>query len=603
MTVIDDIKARLDIVDVVSPYVTLQQSGRTFKANCPFHNERTPSFVVNPERQSWHCFGACATGGDAFSFVMKAENMDFGQALQLLAQRTGVQLERRGDPEKSDILHSINRAAANFYHETLKNEEGRQARNYINSRQLNDASIAKFMLGYSPASGDGLKSYLLLHDFKVEDAIKAGLVRSDAESGRTYDFFRGRLMFPIFDRRGNIAGFGARALDDSNPKYINTAATSIFDKRATLYALNFAIDTIRNQRTAVVVEGYMDAIAAHEHGYTNVVASMGTALTEQQVAQLRNLADKFILALDPDTAGQEATLRSLESSWRVIQSGAVQQRQRSQSALTQWKTIDLRIAALPDGLDPDALIRQDASQWEEIVAGAAPLLEFLIPNIAGRFDLTVPHGKSQVVDVIWPLIVSLDRLDREPYAQKLADAIGVSLEALRASIGNLQASKRQSRRTAQYQPPPEVTESALTETSRDPVEEYTLALLLSKPDLKANAVNLDAQCFHNIENREVFTNWMACTKIEQLWDSIDESLHPHLSHLTDIDVLSVELSENERALAEMLDRLQNRFHKADQQSMLSSSPTGEPPPREWGERITEINANIRQSELTGMRRE
>ncbi|MCH8310490.1 MAG: DNA primase [Chloroflexi bacterium] len=603
MSVIDDIKARLDIVDVVSPYVTLQQSGRTFKANCPFHNERTPSFIVNAERQSWRCFGACATGGDAFSFVMKAENMDFGQALVLLAQRTGVQLERRGDPEKSDILHSINRAAANFYQETLKNEEGRQARNYITGRQLSDSSISKFMLGYSPTSGDGLKSYLQLHDFKIEDAIEAGLVRSDEESGRTYDFFRGRLMFPIFDRRGNIAGFGARALDDSNPKYINTAATSIFDKRATLYALNFAIDTIRNQRTAVVVEGYMDAIAAHEHGYTNVVASMGTALTEQQVAQLRTLADKFILALDPDTAGQEATLRSLESSWRVIQSGAAQQRQRSQSALTQWKTTDLRVAALPDGLDPDALIRKDASRWEEIIEGATPLLEFLIPNIAARFDLTVPHGKSQVVDVIWPLIVSLDRLDREQYAQKLADAIGVSLEALRASIGNLQASRRQSRRSAQYEPPPEVTESALTESSADPVEEYTLALLLSKPDLKEFAKNLDAQCFHNIENREVFTNWLACTRIEELWDSIDESLHPHLTHLTDINVLSVDLNEHERALAEMLDRLQNRFHKADQQNMLTSSPTGEPPPREWGERISEINANIRQSEPTGMRRE
>jgi DNA primase len=603
LSVIDHIKARLDIVDVVSPYVALQKSGRGFKANCPFHNERTPSFVVNPDHQSWRCFGACAEGGGAFDFVMKAENMDFGQALHLLAQRTGVQLEKRGDPEKSDILHSINRAAANFYQETLKTEEGRQARGYIDSRKLNDSSVNKFMLGYSPASGDGLTSHLKLHDFKVEQAIEAGLVRQDEESGRTYDFFRGRLMFPIFDRRGNVVGFGGRALDDSNPKYINTSATSIFDKRNTLYALNFALDDIRGQRTAVVVEGYMDAIAAHEHGYTNVVASMGTALTEEQVAQLRTLADKFILALDPDTAGQEATLRSLESSWRVIQSNAVQQRQRSQSALSQWKTTDLRVAALPEGLDPDALIRKDASQWEEIVAGAAPLLEFLIPNVAARFDLTVPHGKSQVVDVIWPLIAALDRLDREQHAQALADAIGVSLEALRASVGNQRASRRQSRRAAEYEPPPEVTESALAESFADPIEEYILALLLDKPDLKEFAENFDSQYFHSVENREVFTNWMSCSKIEELWDSVDESLHPHLTHLTGISLMSMELNETERALAQMLGRLQNRFHKIDQQNILISGPSGEPPPRELGERISEINANIRESEPTGVRRQ
>ena len=591
MTVVDDIKARLDIVDVVSPYVALQKSGNTYKANCPFHNERTPSFVVNPDRQSWHCFGACSTGGDAFGFVMKAENMDFGQVLQLLAQRTGVQLERRGDPEKSDILHSINRAAANFYQDTLKTNEGRQARSYINSRQLNDSSVNNFMLGYSPESGDGLTSHLKLHDFKVEHAIEAGLVRQDEESGRTYDFFRGRLMFPIFDRRGAIIGFGGRALDDSNPKYINTAATSIFDKRNTLYALNFAINTIREKRTAIIVEGYMDAIAAHELGYTNVVASMGTALTEQQVAQLRTLADKFILALDPDTAGQEATLKSLADSWGFIQGIARRQMRRRRGTPNQLKPTDLFVAALPDGFDPDALIRSDTSRWEHITSTPTPLLDFLIPSIVRKHDLTANHGRVQVVKQIAPLIGDLEDLDQDHYLNKLARAIGVTDVALRASIQRLEFSNKL-----------EVTESALAQPSGDPVEEYTLALLLTKPGLKEFAENFDAQCFHNIENREVFTNWMSCTRIDELWDSVDESLHPHLSHLTDISVLSVELSESERALAEMLDRLQNRFHKVDQQNILTSGPSDEPPPRELGERISEINASIRQSEPTGVRR-
>ena len=228
MSVLDDIKAKLDIVDVVEGYVTLRRSGSTLKANCPFHTEKTPSFIVSPARQTWRCFGACATGGDIFSFVMRAENMEFGDALRLLARRAGVELGRSGDRSRSDTVHKINAAAAVYYQDVLKSEAGAKAREYLDSRGVGLDARDKFKLGLSPDRWDGLKTFLQTHGYKREDAVAAGLVRQDENGERSWDFFRHRLMFPIFNRDGEVAGFGARALDDSTPKYINTSQTSVF---------------------------------------------------------------------------------------------------------------------------------------------------------------------------------------------------------------------------------------------------------------------------------------------------------------------------------------------------------------------------------------
>ncbi len=230
MSVVEDIKARLDIVDVVSGYIPLQRAGRNFKARCPFHAEKTPSFVVNTERQSWHCFGACSTGGDAFSFVMRQEKLDFGEALRTLAQKTGVELGQRGERDRGDVLFRVNQEAARFYQETLRAQEGRVALDYLTERGVDYKTASDFQLGASPRGRDGLKSHLTSLGFEIEDAVKAGLLRRN-EDGTIRDFFWGRLMFPIHDRRGRVTGFGGRSLDGSDPKYINTAATSVFDKR------------------------------------------------------------------------------------------------------------------------------------------------------------------------------------------------------------------------------------------------------------------------------------------------------------------------------------------------------------------------------------
>ena len=284
MAAIDDIKARLDIAEVISGYVSLQRSGRAFKACCPFHQERTPSFYVNPERQSWHCFGACATGGDIFGFIMKAENLEFKEALQRLAQQAGVTLPTRERQSEQDDLYRLNEAAREFFQQYLASSIGAGARSYLEGRGISRESVSKFELGLSPVDGQGLFAYLMKAGFAPEQMVRAGAVYQHQDGGHR-DAFRGRLIIPIRNGQGELGGFGSRALDDSMPKYLNTGRTLVFDKGRTLYALHLAREAAR-QQGMVIVEGYMDAISAHQHGYENVVASMGTALTDQQVAEV-----------------------------------------------------------------------------------------------------------------------------------------------------------------------------------------------------------------------------------------------------------------------------------------------------------------------------
>ncbi len=596
MSVTDDIKAKLDIVDVVSPHVSLQKSGRTFKANCPFHTEKTPSFVVNPERQSWHCFGACATGGDIFSFTMRAENLQFGDALRMLAQRAGVELSSAPNREQSNAIHSVNNAAAAYFQEILNSESGKVARDYLDDRKVGPQAREQFRLGLSADRWDGLIQYLRTHGYKKEDAIAAGLIR-EGDNGRVWDFFRNRLMFPIFDRQGNIVGFGARALDDSTPKYINTAQTDTFDKRSTLYALHFANAEIRQTGVAVIVEGYMDAIAAHEHGYKNVVASMGTALTENQVSQLRTLAREFVLALDPDDAGQEATLRSLESSWHVFRDVISRRNAANQSVLNQWTPPTLKIAALPPGLDPDALIRTDAARWESIIADALPLLDFVIPALVGRADLNVPDSRARIVSELARLINRLDDMDQHDYWRKLADELGVPLDVLRASISSVGNRRAHGRRNS----PPgeneeqgfEVSLNALKSRDAQPIEEYALSLLLQRPDLVENARLTNPECFHRTENRELFTALLSYPTIEELRDNVDQALTEHLRRL---ETLKSPGTGIERALAQCLKRLELRHMRDSQEMMLDTADMRLPPPRDVEDEVKRVSLRIKELE-------
>ena len=603
MSVVDEVRSRLDIVDVVSGYVPLKKAGRSYKATCPFHTEKTPSFVVSPERQTWHCFGACSTGGDAFSFVMRKEGVEFGEALRLLADRTGVDLRpaREGSAERYEGLYRVNHEAADFYQRALSSPEGSRAGAYLAERGVDEAARTSFRLGFSPPGSNRLKTHLQTLGFDLEHAVEAGLLRR-ADDGGIRDFFWGRLMFPIQDRRGRVIGFGGRSLDGSEPKYINTAASPVFDKRANLYGLHLAIQPIRDSNTAVVVEGYMDVIAAHQAGFANVVASMGTALTERQVGMLRAAAGKFVLALDPDVAGQEATLRSLEASWKVLERHQVGSGFRAVGAMFQSRKLELAIAALPAGQDPDTLIRRDPGEWKLTVEEAKPYVEFMIRAIAARYDLTQPRGRAEAAEALAPVITAVGSpIEQEHYFQLTADALGVSRQALEASIGGPSATRRQSRGGRARAEPAPTGSSPVAREGRDYLEEFILALLLRRPDLKDATADVSSDRFHGIENRELFTSLQSCSTIDELRGSVDASLHNRLDYLSGVEHGPDDRQSDANALDESIRRLEQRHLRELQESMLASGDAAEPPPKTLEEPIVSINTKLRELSRSSVR--
>ena len=591
MSVVDDVKARLDIVEAVSAYVALQKSGRYYKALCPFHTEKTPSFIVNQERQSWRCFGACSTGGDVFSFVMRAENLEFAETLRVLAQKAGVTLAERRDGGRGDALSQVNQVAAQYFQDALESLEGRHALKYLDDRGINARAKETFRLGFSRRSNDGLKSHLKSLGLSVDLLVEAGLLHR-SENGATRDFFRGRLMFPIQDRQGRVIGFGARDLDGSQPKYLNTPQTPVFDKRSTLYGLHLAANAIRGEDTAVVVEGYMDVIAAHQHGYVNVVASMGTALTERQVSLLRAMASNYVLALDPDAAGQEATLRSLESSWRAVN---VQSVGRSGGNMYRRDPISLKIAALPQDRDPDLLIRESTEEWESLIEGAIPWLDFYIPAVASKYDLSTGHGKARAAEVLIPLVASASNsFDQEHYFQKVARTLEVTVEALRASVGSPRPTRQADRRRRpERRERVQASGSALSTDPDTTLETYTLALLMHTPELWDRVVAFSPDNFRRIENREVFTRLLSYTTIEKLEASLDDALLDHLHHLRQTKPEFTDASMAEAALVQCLNRLERKRLREVQEDLLQTGTTSEPPSREMSETIASMNSRLK----------
>ena len=551
MTQLDDVKSRLDIVELVGGYVRLQRSGSSFKANCPFHQERTPSFFVFPDRQSWRCFGACADGGDAFSFVMKKERVDFREALARLGARVGITITDQSETAgRSQLLFEINDAARQFFQRTLAEPEAAFVREYLLGRGVNERSLQTFEFGYSPARDNRLLKHLTDAGYSAEDLAEAGLART-TDDGRYYDLFRGRLMIPIRDWSARVAGFGSRALDDNaTPKYLNTPRTPVFDKSRILYAMNLAKEPVR-QHGAVIVEGYMDAVMAHQHGFDNVVASMGTALTEHQVALVRRLTHRVTMALDGDPAGRNATLRSLESSWGVFQ----QRDQRSAgqagaSVLQQPETLDLRVAELPPGKDPDDYIRQSPNDWTEFIDGASPLFDYLLAALTDRVDTSTADGRSWAAQTMLRFVAHVpDPIKRDFYLDALSAHFGVDVATLRAAMPMAARPEGQSRRTNRA---PATADDAtpLPGSDKNATEELVLAILLQHHDqLEEDAANsVDPAWFSRSENREIFRS--VCFVMEPSNDgeiSVPPELEPHLNQLRNRDLMFSTQAKIERA--------------------------------------------------------
>lgn len=527
MSVIDEIKQRLDIVDVVSDYVTLQKAGRNFKALCPFHTEKTASFFVFPDRQSWHCFGSCGIGGDIFSFMMKKEGTNFSEALRLLADRAGVTLVTRqkelAENKEAERLYQMNEAAARYYHYLLLNAKPAEvARHYLSERGISKETIDSFELGFSPDSWDALRQHLISRGYIGDELVAAGLlVEKDSET--SYDMFRNRLMIPIRNEKGSVAGFGARALDGSTPKYLNSPQTAVFDKSGILYGIDRARGAIREQGLAVIVEGYMDVLIAHQHGMANVVASMGTSLTEKQMGIIKRLTKNLVLALDADAAGDEATLRGLQVARQAF-SEQIPPEERDLMGGTSRLQVGLKIVHLPRGKDPDEVIRENPANWQRLVNEAKPLMNYFFDAVTSKLDITREVDKAIAADQLLPLIAQMaDKVERQLYLRSLAEKLGVDERILEERAAQLQPTVRE-RSTRKVSLPS-------AQTIRHPLEERYLSLLLQHPELRHGGKELPPDCFEGTENRELFLAWLDSPDEESLRQSLDVSLWEHLDFL------------------------------------------------------------------------
>jgi len=509
MSVIDEVKQRTDIVEVVSQYTSLAKAGRTMKGLCPFHSEKHGSFFVYPEQQSWHCFGACNTGGDVFSFVMKKENLDFGEALRQLADRAGVTLPSRQAPEerdKKDRLYQANAAAALYFHSfLLEADTAEKARQYVSGRGLNENSTAAFQLGYSPNGRQQLRRHLMEKGYTEDELLAAGLIIKP-DDGQTYDRFHGQLMFPIADARGRIIGFGGRLLAGSGPKYLNSPQTSLFDKSSHLYGLNLAASAIRLNDSAVIVEGYMDAITAHQNGFTNVIASMGTSVTERQIIALKKLSRNVIFALDADSAGEEATRRGVGYE-NILEA-------------------EIKVVVLPQGKDPDDVIRQDAEAWPGLLKSARPVMDFIFDHESAGLDLATAADKSRLVEKLLPVIAQIaDTVRQAHYLQNLAHLVNISEHRMEAALARTQTA-RSGRRSDDTVPPLVAT------VLDDSLGDYCLALLLGHPELKSQATELKPEYFESSLNRQILIAYQKTEDVSKLKEMLEPAIWPHLESLT-----------------------------------------------------------------------
>ena len=419
MSVTDEIKLRIDIVAYVQRHVpSLKKAGRNHKACCPFHNEKTPSFVVNPARQTWYCFGACAEGGDLFTFAQKLHGWDFKEALTELANEAGVQLapqtpEQKTRSDRLERQRAMLASAAECYQRELHREAGAATYKYLRiERGISPDTAQLFQLGYAPDSWDFMLRSLRKLGYRDADIVEAGLAVQN-EAGRIYDRFRNRLMFPIRDERGRTVGFGGRALNpDDNAKYINSPQSPLFDKSRLLYGLDMGRLAIRETATAVIVEGYMDVIQAHQAGYFNVVAQMGTAMTEEQIRLVvPRYAKRIVLALDADAAGQNATRRSLEVAREVLAKDYAGQ-----------LSVDLRILEIANGKDPDDFLRDSPADWTALVDGAQEVADFVIDLESAALSASSSvQARQEAARAVLPLLaVTEDNLYRQENIQKLA---------------------------------------------------------------------------------------------------------------------------------------------------------------------------------------
>jgi len=543
-----EIKSRLTVADVVGETVVLRKAGAAFKGLCPFHGEKTPSFVVTPARETWKCFG-CGKGGDIFTFVMERDSLPFGEALTLLAAKAGVTIDDRSRAEDARKLRlrDVLEGAVSFYHAILTSHElGRPALDYLHSRGFTDETIEAQRLGWSPDSWDACSKALAAKRGATPAELAAVGLTTERDGGRgAYDRFRARVIFPIRDANGKITGLGGRLLPeddkrgDRGPKYLNSAATELFDKSRTLYLIDKAKPAMRKSGTAVLVEGYTDALMAHQSGFTNVVASMGTALTPAQVALLLRYGSKILLAYDVDAAGAKAGAFGATELLRLVTELG--------SADGGPSLVDVGIVRLPDGKDPDEVVRDQPEAWRAATEQPTPVVEYLIDTHAQAHDLKDLGGRKRAIDAIKPILRSLrDPIVRDGYISAAARRIGVDENSIREAMiqRGAETAGAESRISADRVRAADAdgdVESILAGVT--PPEAELLRLLIAAPAerLRVRDVLVD----------QLFTSGLA----RSLWRGLRAALDSALEAGTTVDALErlpVTIEGEERRLAQAL---------------------------------------------------
>jgi len=532
---VDQIKQKLDIVEVLGEYLRLTKAGRNFKARCPFHGEKDASFMVSPERQIWHCFG-CGLGGDIFGFVMKIEGVEFTDALRLLARRAGVILKKQ-DPQiqsQKDRLHEICELAAKFFETQLaKTPAGKKALNYLKERGLEDETIKTWRLGFAHDEWRGLHDFLLSRGFKEAEMLQAGLVTtsnqdSDKQEVRCYDRFRSRIIFPIFDIQGQVIAFGGRIFGDQKKddmaKYLNSPQTPLYDKSNVLYGLHRAKLEIRRQDLCVIVEGYMDLIMSHQAGVQNVVASSGTALTENHLNIISRYTKNLAMAFDSDEAGGLATSRSID--------------------LALKKDLNVKIILMKEK-DPADVVKKDSAEWLEIIKGAKEVMDFYFQHTFARFNSQNLEGKKEIEKVLLPIIKSLSsRTEQSNWLKELAQRLHFDEKDLLADMKLIKVAPAD---VFPERPPAYQVEKLSEPKSRtDGLEERFLGLCLANPQ---HLIELEVSegDFYNESLGKIFCEakkFLNKDNDKELTDYLRSSLAPELK--MKIDYLSLQVEQHPR---------------------------------------------------------
>ncbi len=489
----EEIKAKLNIVDIIRDYIPLQAAGVNFRAKCPFHSENSPSFIVSPEKQIFHCFG-CGEGGDMFAFVMKMENMDFVEALRLLAAKAGVVLKRQ-NPElssKRNLLLDILELTRRYYHNILlEADEAASARVYLAKRGLKEETIMEWQIGYSLDAWDKIYALLKAKGYKESDIFQAGMIVKSEKSNKFYDRFRGRIMFPINDVNGNTVGFSARIspekeAQDKMGKYINSPQTLIYDKGKILFGLDKARREIKKQDLTIIVEGQMDAISVYQAGYKNVVASSGTALSGEQVQLLKRYSDNLALSFDMDAAGEMAADRGIREAMAA--------------------DMNIKVIELPFGKDPDECVRNKPAEWQKAVSGAKPMMQYYFDKILSALDLRRVEGKRAAARALLPLIVKIKNpIEKDFWLKRLGEQLDVAVPLLLESMGPRQGNVQRAGRTEveKKQENPRLEKASQGEA----LSELFLALLLKFGIYFDYALsNLPADSLLGNSNRSIYKN-------------------------------------------------------------------------------------------------